>query len=81
MISFSVVQCNLPIETLKFGIQVFPSNPVFGSVIMSKCNTRYKLKSGGLRRVCQEDGSWSGSTPACESKIGFMSLTTLYFYN
>ena len=68
------------------------ADPVNGSVSYS--NTTYEsvasysfnpgfLVNGHERRVCQEDGTWSGNAPSCQRKgLEFNSVTvsilTLY---
>ena len=39
-----------------------------GSVATHSCIAGLVL-SGGSTRTCQEDNTWSGSAPACESEI------------
>ncbi|CAB3383572.1 Hypothetical predicted protein [Cloeon dipterum] len=36
------------------------------SEVEFSCVRNYRLSGGQAHRVCQEDGSWSGSTPRCE---------------
>ena len=43
-----------------------------GEEVTFECDNGYIL-FGGDRRICQEDGSWSGSLPEC-SKIQFYEL-------
>ena len=39
------------------------ANP--GDICSYTCNTDYEL-TGSNTRICQTDGSWSGSDPVCE---------------
>jgi Sushi repeat (SCR repeat) len=41
---------------------------VFSEVEFS-CVRNYRLVGGAPRRICKEDGSWSGTTPRCEGKV------------
>ena len=44
------------------------SQTTFNSIVMYTCNTNYML-SGEAMRICQADGTWSGSLPTCEGEL------------
>ena len=41
------------------------SQTLFNSLVMYTCNVNYML-SGEALRICQADGTWSGTLPTCE---------------
>ena len=42
------------------------SGPTLGSVATYSCDTGYDL-IGDMERVCQDNGTWSGNQPVCQS--------------
>lgn len=40
----------------------------YGATVHYVCNVGYVLNTNSSRRVCQEDGLWSGSDPTCEGE-------------
>ena len=69
--SYPTVVC--PSLSLTNGMITY-SDPTLGenSVATHSCDTGYTF-NGGSTRTCQSDGTWSGSTPICESKFILMS--------
>ncbi len=61
---------NLPV--LENGSTVYSSGIVNKRPVGSRgnysCNTGHLL-IGNISRTCQNDGNWSGSSPACEGNI------------
>lgn len=48
----------------------FATGPTNGSYnhlekITYSCNIGYEMQSGDLERICQDDGTWSGSPVVC----------------
>ena len=61
-VSPPVVTC--PTLTNRNGAVNVPSNN-FGSTATYTCNTGYTI-NGDTTRMCQADGTWSGSEPTCQ---------------
>lgn len=58
-------KCRRP-EEIPHGNMNIQDSPIrVGTVATYTCRAPYKL-NGPSQRSCQEDGSWSGSTPKCE---------------
>lgn len=51
---------------------------IFKSEVIFSCNAPYVLV-GATTRICQEDGTWSGSQPRCIG-IAFLYTRIFFFY-
>ena len=50
-----------------------------GSIVRYSCNNGLYL-SGGAFRVCQMDGTWSGTAPECTGMVNFLQTLETYSY-
>lgn len=41
----------------------------YGSLVEYRCDDGYRLGNGAERRLCLENGTWSGSEPVCVEVI------------
>ena len=61
----AVIDCGAP-GHLSNGERI-GSTYTFGSQVRYSCNPGYELL-GVERRICQADGTWTGSVPTCRRK-------------
>ena len=65
--SYPTVVC--PSLSLTNGMISYSDPPQgVGSVATHSCDSGYNLR-GDNTRICQSDGTWSGSAPTCEGTI------------
>ena len=71
-IHFAAILCDR-LPSLKYGRIRLSYGYKWNSVATHSCNWGYQFKKdhGDVKRVCQEDGSWSGSPPLCIRKFHF----------
>lgn len=62
----AVVRCSSLKSPLNGRVKL-SREPVYGTVAIYTCRAGFGLM-GDSTRTCQADGSWSGSTPSCQSK-------------
>ena len=63
---YAVVNCGVPPDPPSAGSTTFTTT-TFLSEASYDCSNGYFLV-GNDTRVCQEDATWSGTTPLCQSK-------------
>ncbi|NP_001156329.1 amphibian RCA protein 2 isoform X1 [Xenopus tropicalis] len=63
-----VVKCRNPGEIQNGQIEE-PINQSFGSRVVFKCNTGYRMLSKLNYRDCQSNGEWSNDVPKCEAQV------------
>ena len=63
LLTFSVVRCPFinPPENGNRTVYGYSN----GSIAMFTCDTGYQIIGGSMRRVCQEDSTWSGTDLVC----------------
>ena len=62
---FLVVSCGDPGKPSN-GV-VYGNTFTYRSLVVLECDPQYRLV-GDLSRICQADGSWSGTQPTCQRK-------------
>ena len=68
------VDCG-PLPDVEHGaIELVNASTTFGSQAMYTCEEDFKIHSGRQPRLCQEDGTWSGTAPVCERKNNFYCI-------
>ena len=68
--SITVIDCGPPSMVTPGGVVV--STTTFGSIATYQCDQGYVLNpsdEASRMRTCQDDGSWFGPDPACESML------------
>lgn len=63
----------------EFG-RVFLSSTTVNSTATYQCNTGYKIQ-GESKRVCLDNGQWSGTEPICACKLGYITTRTTDCYD
>ena len=53
----------------------YSTGTTYNSVATYSCDTGYELQ-GGQTRTCQNNGTWSGDMPSCQSKAMATWLAT-----
>lgn len=73
-IHFVAILCD-HLPSLKYGRIRLSYGYRWNSIATHSCNWGYQLKKdhGDVKRVCQDDGSWSGSPPLCIRKFTLIS--------
>lgn len=73
------VDCGSPEETAH-GIVSLPANTTYlASYAQYTCEPNYKLE-GFERRMCLENGSWSGAPPTCKGTLSIPNRSWLHLY-
>lgn len=70
-----VINCGIPKRST--GIRYTGSSFTINSVLMFECEPGYKLVEGSGRRVCQENGRWSGGDISCKCKCNFQFISMM----
>ncbi len=54
------------------------SRPI-NTIAIFACDNGYTLTGGGLR-ACQNDGTWSGTTPTCQGEFHYILTVASPFF-
>ena len=63
------------------GVLDFDGESIFGSEANLTCEGGFAPISGSFRRVCQNNGRWSGDAPVCAGKKFLMSFSSSLVLN
>lgn len=70
-LSLSVINCGIPKRST--GVRYVGNSFTINSEVIFECEPGYKLVEGKGRRVCQENGKWSGSDITCRCEYNAMA--------
>ena len=70
---FTVVTCPV-LSNPPNGVVQHSSGVEYLSTAQYTCNTGFTRSSGDMERMCQSDGTWSGSEPVCIRESNNCSL-------
>lgn len=72
------MDCGTPESIPSGGFALASNATYYGTAVLYECEENYRLE-GHARRLCLENGTWSGGLPTCRGEI-VISLVLVSWY-